>query len=76
MGAIFKSVGSMVGSLLGMETQQPTAPAPVVTPATPMPSMDDAAVKAAKKKAVVDNASRRGRMSTILTEDNADTLGG
>ncbi len=54
-----------MGSLFG----GPKAPAP--PPPTPvMPIADDASVQAAKKKKLSEIASRQGRASTILTQDN------
>ena len=63
MGGLFSSPAPMV------------AQAPVVTPPTPMPTPDDAAVKAAKAKSNASMLSRRGRQSSINTQgDPVDTL--
>lgn len=56
-----------MGSLFGAKSPPPPAPTPV------MPIADDASVAAAKKKKLMDIASRQGRASTILTQDNGFT---
>jgi hypothetical protein len=45
-----------------------TPKAPVIPPPAVMPTPDDAAVMAAKKKANVAARTRTGRQSTILTD--------
>lgn len=50
------------------------APAPVVAAPAPMPTIDDAAVKAAKKKSLTAAQQRGGRAATVLT-DGEDKLG-
>ena len=86
MGGIAKSLkkvfGGVIGgvaSLLGME--QPKIPElptpPVVEPPTPMPLPNDAARRAAARKASAMQRQRQGRASTILTTNIDDTgLGG
>lgn len=86
MGGIVKSVGRLVTgvvggltSLLGMEKPSvPDTPSPpVVEPPTPMPLPNDAARKAAARKASATQRQRQGRASTILTTNIDDTgLGG
>lgn len=49
--------------------------APAVTPPPLMPTPDDAAMIAARKRSLAEQISRRGRASTILTNDNAEKLG-
>lgn len=51
------------------------APAPVPEPEPVMPIPDDAAVNMAKKKSLASQKARRGRVSTIFTNDG-DLLGG
>lgn len=53
----------------------PKADAPAVTPPPIMPTPDDAAMVAARKRSLAEQISRRGRASTILTNDNAEKLG-
>lgn len=86
MGGIVKSVTKTVGkvasSVLGLE--QPKNPAPVqqvldappaAEPVKPMPTPNDDAVVAARRKAVSTQRRRQGRSSTILTAANSETLG-
>ena len=47
--------------------------APIVPPPAPMPTPDDNAVMAAKKKAQAAASTRTGRASTILTDSNSGT---
>lgn len=49
------------------------APGPEIKPPTTMP--DQAAIEADKKRSLSDQLARRGRASTILTDQN-DKLGG
>jgi hypothetical protein len=52
------------------------APKPVVTPPAVMPTPDDEAVKAAKKRKQAAAMQSTGRQSTILTDyGNAEKLG-
>ena len=58
----------------GIETagqHDPNAPPPVLPP-TRMPTSND--TRAAQRQSIIDQLQRRGRASTILT-DNTDTLG-
>lgn len=53
-------------------------PKPVVTPPAVMPTPDDEAVKAAKKRKTAASMQRSGRQSTILTDysdSGSDKLG-
>ena len=75
MGGIFKAVGGVVQSLLGMEPpSQPAAPAIEAPPVMPTPN--DATVLAAKRKSLAAQSQRQGRMSTILSDATDDPLGG
>ena len=51
-------------------------PEPVVEPVTPMPGVNDAARKTAQRRSIAQQAARRGRASTILTDDADAKLGG
>jgi len=76
MGGIVKAVSKVFSSVLG--GGQPKAPAvapPAVSKPTPMPSQDDVSVLAAKKRAQAAASQRRGRASTVLSQDN-DSFGG
>lgn len=63
-----------MGSILGIK---PPKPAPI-TPPAPMPTMDDAKVQEAKKKQMLANSQRSGRVSTILSDGvgTTDKVGG
>jgi hypothetical protein len=66
--------GVVSGVLGGGKPKETPAPPPPAAPATmPDPEMDDAAVKAAKKRKLTEVAARSGRASTILSDE---TLGG
>lgn len=69
-------------NLLGFETPEvppavvnTPAPTPAAEPQPAMPTPDDALVKAAKRKSIAEQRRRRGRASTLLTQ-NDDALGG
>ena len=66
----------IISGLFGGGKSAP-APAPIVEPPKPMPTVDSAAVLAAKKKSIAAVQQRGGRASTILTDTGAgsDTLG-
>ena len=49
------------------------APAPVVTPPTQMPTPGDANTKAAERVSISEQIRRRGRASTILTDQSVGT---
>lgn len=65
MGSLFKIFGGG-----GQVYTPPPIPAPPV-----MPVPDDTAVKAAKRKSLAEQLRRRGRASTILSDESTDTLG-
>lgn len=69
------SLGGMMGSATNANT--PAPPPPIPAPA-PMPTIDDAAVQAAKKRALLASQSTTGRASTILSSGQgaSDKLGG
>lgn len=91
IGSLFGGVTSLLGNMFS-SSDSPAAPAPaaapvaaapavtapVVTPPTPapIPLPDDQAVQASKTKSIADQIARRGRASTILTNQTSDTLGG
>jgi len=69
--------GSMIGKMMSPDTPaaQATA-APTVSAPTVMPTPGDANTDAAKRKSLSDQLARRGRASTILTDNGVtDTLG-
>ena len=73
----FLSAAGGALSILGMfggddEPSQPAAP--TVAPVTPMPTPDDDAAKAMKKKQAMALSQRRGRQSTILSDPMSDDL--
>jgi hypothetical protein len=66
--------GAVAASALN---KSPSAPAPTVTPPTTMPTPGDAADRASKRLSLMQQMQRRGRASTILTDQPAagDKLG-
>ncbi len=72
--------GVSAGSALGMfgGGDKPQAAAPTVKAPTVMPEPDDDAAKKAKTRQAAAMTQRRGRQSTILSEDTGggDLLGG
>ncbi len=58
-----------MGSIFG----KPKAPPPPAAP-TIMPTPDDEAIKAARKRKLAADMGRSGRLSTILS-DTSETLG-
>lgn len=61
---------------MGSLFSKPKAPAPTVTPPTVMPTPDDAAVQAAKKKKIATAQQTSGRQATILSSyGTSDKLG-
>lgn len=89
MSGLFEMVSNLVDSIFGGDEKPPpvaaAAPAappatpapvaPVIEPPTVMPLPDDQAVQKAKKKSISAQMARRGRQSTILTQ-NDDAVGG
>lgn len=82
---IVKGAGSLLsGSLLGIGGKAivsaiapKKAATPIATPPVVMPTVDDAEVKRARKRAIAAQLQRGGRASTILTDaQNSQTLGG
>jgi hypothetical protein len=71
--------GAATSTVLGEVLKNDSSPTPP-TPEKPtvMPTADDASTEKARKKAVMDQAQRQGRASTILTsdQDTSDKLGG
>lgn len=82
--AIYASVaGAAASTLLGkVMSKNDKAPAPVEPPkvepvAKVMPTADSDTVLAARKKSMMVQAQRQGRMSTILSDQEpSDRLGG
>jgi hypothetical protein len=67
----------LLGSVVGKVTDKlfgSKSDAPEVKPLTPMP--DPLAQETARKQALIDQMSRRGRQATIMTDDNSGKLGG
>lgn len=57
-----------------VEPQAPPPPLPTILSPAPMPTPNSDEVRAAKRRSLAVQAARRGRVSTILTDD--DNLGG
>lgn len=74
----FTGGGSWITDPLGLFKPPPkiAPPAPAAAPAV-MPTADDAAVQAAKRKSLAASAARSGRLSTILSDSSTsnDKLG-
>lgn len=74
---IISAIGSGLGavsSISGMfGGKKESAPPPVSKP-TVMPEPDDEASRAAKRRALAGAAQRRGRQSTILSDDTSGDL--
>lgn len=76
---VTRAVGDVTSSVLGLE--KPESPQGVETPPkveapAVMPSPNDDAVRAAKRKSVAEQRRRGGRQSTILTTLDQEKLGG
>ena len=78
MGGLVKSVvgavTSIVSSVFG-DAEQGGQQAPEVKKPTLMPTPDDEAIQAAKKKSISAIVGRQGRASTILSGGDGGTLG-
>lgn len=61
-------------SLMADKSTPAAAPAPSVTPPTPMP--DDKMKNQAKRRSIAEQRARQGRASTILSDTSNDALGG
>lgn len=71
MSKAVKGIGKVFSSILGGKTPKaPKVPKPVV-----MPVPDEDAIKAVKRRSLAEQFGRSGRASTILTNNNDDTLG-
>src|SRR3990167_2466595 len=63
---------NVVSSALAPKQQgAPAAPAPTLTPPTPMPGPTE--TKAAERASIAEQLRRRGRASTVLTDQSAGT---
>lgn len=75
MGGLLKIVSNFFDSILGGREERPAIPPPpVFEPPPVMPTSDDEAVKASKRRSIAGQVARRGRQSTILTQ-NEDAVG-
>lgn len=69
-------IGGVAANIVGnamTPKASPQAPAPAVTPPTAMPSPGDAAAKAAERASIAEQLRRRGRASTVLTDQGSGT---
>ncbi len=68
-----------ISSMIAPKQSMPQAPqTPALTPPTAMPSPGDATAKAAERASIAEQLRRRGRASTILTDQSGaatDKLG-
>lgn len=66
--------GMAANALSGALTPKQSMPqAPALTPPTAMPSPGDATAKAAERASIAEQLRRRGRASTILTDQSGTT---
>lgn len=71
IGAVLSGGSALLGVL---DKDKPAAPPPVEPP-TPLP--DDEAMRKARRRSITSQMARRGRASTILTDQGTgDALGG
>lgn len=64
---LFKKLNPV--AMLGGLFEKPKAPPPPAAP-TVMPTPDDEALKAARKRKLAKDMGRSGRLSTILSDDS------
>lgn len=74
----YMAAAGAAASILGLLTRddssaQISAATPTVAPVTPMPAPNDEAATAVKKKMAVALSARRGRQSTILSDNTQST---
>jgi hypothetical protein len=68
-------ISGLFNKVVGIgEKKGSAAPAPSIAKPAVMPTTDDEAVKAARRRQAAELASRSGRASTILSQD--DKVGG
>ena len=74
-----KAVGSIFDNMMGTEkgNNSPAAAAsapaaPAVEPVTAMPTPNDAAVAAARRKSIAGLVARQGRAASILTDQSSN----
>ena len=71
------AVGSMLRDEAPQQQQpQAAAPPPEIEKPTEMPTPNDAARRAAQRRSIAQQMARRGRASTILTDNAEAKLGG
>lgn len=71
--------GAIISSLLGSEAPSPAnIPPPSVEAPSELPTAKSPDITAAKKRSIMEMRKRKGRASTILTQDTSvsDALGG
>ena len=69
-----KAVGTVFDSIMGggkSDQQTQTAAAPAVEKPVEMPTPNDAAVAAAKRKSIAGLVARQGRAASILTDQSS-----
>ena len=72
------AVGGLLGGRLiskALKKKEEPAPEPVAAQPTVMPTPDDSAIMRARRRATIQQVSRRGRESTMLTPASSK-LGG
>lgn len=68
---------SVLSTVSGLFQKQPKAQkAPEVSTPTVMPTEDSALVADAKRRSLIAQSARGGRISTVLSDDGDDSFGG
>ena len=75
MGFGLGSIGKLVGGVADVFGLKPSKPKyPKIPPPKVMPMADDETQKRAKRRSIAAQLARKGRASTIMTQDR-ETLG-
>lgn len=70
--ALGGAAGGAIGTALAGSQRRETPQAPALPAQPVMPSPDSAAVAAAQRRSIAEQTARRGRASTILTQNGYD----
>lgn len=70
-------VSAVAAGAAGAATSAALAPSPSAAPAVkpPVPMPDQRAIATARRRSLAEQMTRRGRASTILSDNGGDTLG-
>ena len=67
--------GGAAGYAISEATKPKPAELPTILPPAVMPTLDDESVKKARKRSLLLQQQRSGRVSTIMSQGDEDTLG-